>query len=193
MSESNGLPQDVLINIPDNLPVPDDDGACDHLPGLALPSLALPSTSGTSLDLSSLSGWTVVYCYPMTGTPGRAIPEGWTAVPGAAGCTPQSHSFRENYPRFQSLGVHVFGMSTQSTADQTEAAQRLQLPYALLSDSGHAFSAALNLPLFDIAGMRLLKRITLILRDGKVVKHFYPVFPPDQNAGDVLAWLDAHL
>jgi peroxiredoxin len=192
MNELSGLPNDVLIKTPQDLPIPADDGACNHLVGCFLPSLELQSTSGDMVNLSTYSGWVVVYCYPMTGRPGRAIPEGWAGIPGAAGCTPQSCSFRDNHAGLRSLGATVFGMSTQTTEDQIEASQRLKLPYDLLSDNVHSFARALNLPVFDIAGLRLLKRVTLIVKDSKIVKYFYPVFPPDQNAHDVHAWLQLH-
>ncbi|PWF48502.1 peroxiredoxin [Massilia glaciei] len=160
--------------------------------GLTLPSVELPSTSGAMVNLATYGGWLVLYCYPMTGKPGIPVPDGWAAIPGAAGCTPQSCSFRDSYGDLQSLGVEVFGMSTQTTEDQVEAFQRLQLPYALLADSALSFAKALGLPTFDANGKTLLKRVTCIAKDGKIVKHFYPVFPADRNAAEVHAWLSAH-
>ena len=183
------LPSDVLHKVPAGLPVPQDDGACGHLPGQHLPRLALPSTEGTSIDLAAMPGWVVVYCYPMTGTPGRAIPDGWTEIPGAAGCTPQSCAFRDHHAELSRLGASVFGMSVQSTEDQSEAALRLALGYPLLSDSALQFASALRLPTFDAGGRRLLRRVTLIAHDGKIQTYFYPVFPPDRNAEDVVVWL----
>ncbi|MEM6423440.1 MAG: peroxiredoxin, partial [Pseudomonadota bacterium] len=139
------------------------------------------------------SGTTVVYAYPMTGRPDTPLPEGWDGIPGARGCTPQSCAFRDHFAELQALGVgHLFGLSTQSTDYQAEAAARLHLPFALLSDASLGFARAMRLPLFEVAGMTLMKRLTLILRDGVVVRSFYPVFPPDRSAGDVLAWLGAH-
>ena len=183
---------DNLYALPADLPVPQDDGACNHLTGLRLPQMALASTSGRSVDLSARAGRTVVYIYPRTGRPDEESPPGWNAIPGARGCTPQSCAFRDHYGELQRAGAaRVFGLSAQSPADQREAAQRLHLPFELLSDAGLEFARALKLPTFDVAGMRLIKRITLIARDGVVERVFYPVFPPDRNAGDVLDWLAA--
>lgn len=192
MPSAKSLPNDVLIEVPVNLPVPDDDGACDHLVGLSLPFVDLQSTTGRKIALGGYGGWLVLYCYPMTGRPGIPVPDGWAAIPGAAGCTPQSCSFRDSYQEFKTLGVDVFGLSTQSTKDQVEAAHRLQLPYELISDGACSFAKGLGMPTFQADGKLLLKRVTLIAKDGKIVKYFYPVFPPDRNAGDVLAWLHAH-
>lgn len=189
MKNPDVLPSDVLLNVPDNLPVPEDDGACSHLPGKRLPSVELQSTSGIPVNLSSQPGWVVVYCYPMTGRPGIPIPEGWASIPGAAGCTPQSCAFRDSHDGLKSSGVKVYGLSAQFPEDQAEAASRLRLPYELLSDHGLAFATALGLPTFKAGGRRLIKRVTLIVRDGIIVKHCYPVFPSDQNAREVLEWL----
>jgi peroxiredoxin len=178
-----------LYDLPEGLPAPTDDGAANHLPGMQLPSVPLISTSGDTVDLSSLSGETVVYCYPMTGRPDRELPQGWDEIPGARGCTPQSCSFRDHHSELRDLGVRVFGLSTQSTGYQQEAAGRLQLPFELLSDERLAFAEALGLPTFEADGMTLLKRLTLIIEDGRIEKVFYPVFPPDKNAEEVLAWL----
>lgn len=179
-----------FLSLPKNLPEPIDDGACRHLPGLQLPSVPLLSTTGSLVDLASLSGRTVVYSYPRTGRPGEALPEGWDLIPGARGCTPQSCAFRDHYQELRQKGVtFVFGLSTQTSADQQEAANRLHLPFALLSDAAFAFTQALHFPTFEIAGMTLLKRFTLIIDQGTILKVFYPVFPPDQNATNVLAWL----
>ena len=183
------------ISTPDwsTLPVPVDDGAARHLPGLHLPAIPLPATSGPAVDLSVLPGRTVVYAYPLTGRPGEPNPPGWDAIPGARGCTPQSCAFRDRFAMFQVHGItHLFGLSTQPTIDQREAAQRLGLPFPLLSDESLALTSALRLPTFQVQGITLLKRLTLILRDGRIEHVFYPVFPPDQNAAAVLAWLPAH-
>lgn len=172
------------------LPAPEDDGAAKHLPGSALPSLSLEATDGRSIDLSALAGTTVVYIYPMTGRPDVPLPEGWDMIPGARGCTPQSCAFRDHYAELQELGVsQLFGLSTQDSAYQREAADRLHLPFPLLSDEALRFATALKLPTFEVAGKRLLKRMTLIAKEGRIAKVFYPVFPPDRSAGDVIAWL----
>ena len=181
---------DNIHELPADLPVPQDDGACDHLEGMKLPTVALRSTRGRSVDLSGLKGTTVVYIYPRTGRPDREMLAGWNAIPGARGCTPQSCAFRDHYDELKSAGAaQVYGLSTQDTAYQQEAAERLHLPFELLSDEKLEFARALKLPTFEVEGMKLIKRLTLILRDGAIAKVFYPVFPPDRKAGDVLAWL----
>ena len=177
--------------LPEDLPVPTDDGAADHLPGIQIPSVPLSSTAGETVDLSALSGRTVVYCYPMTGRPGSDLPSGWDDIPGARGCTPQSCSFRDHHAELQALGARVFGLSTQDTEYQREATQRLHLPFALLSDEDLAFADTLRLPTFEVDDMVLLKRLTLIIKDGRIEKVFYPVFPPDRSAQDVVGWLEA--
>jgi len=175
------------------LPAPEDDGAARHLLGMSVPSIALPATDGSSIDLSAIPGRAVLYAYPRTGRPGEPNPDGWEAIPGARGCTPQSCAFRDHFAELQSLGVGcLFGLSTQDTAYQREAAQRLHLPFPLLSDERLALTDALRLPTFTTHGMTLHKRLTLILRDGRIEHVFYPVFPPDRNAADVAAWLRAH-
>jgi peroxiredoxin len=176
--------------LPNDLPVPEDDGAADHLPGMRLPPISLASTSGAVVDLTALPGRTVVYCYPMTGKPDRSLPAGWDEIPGARGCTPQSCSFRDHHAELRALGASVFGLSTQDTDYQSEAASRLHLPFALLSDSDLAFAGALDLPTFEVEGMVLLKRLTLIIDEGWIEKVFYPVFPPDRSAEEVVGWLE---
>ncbi len=172
------------------LPAPEADGATDHLPGAVLPSVPLAATDGSSVDLAALSGRTVVYAYPRTGVPGVDNPDGWDLIPGARGCTPQSCAFRDHFAELRSLGVdQLYGLSTQDTAYQREAAQRLHLPFALLSDRSLALTGALRLPVFETAGMTLLKRLTLVIEDGVVRHVFYPVFPPDRSAADVVGWL----
>lgn len=178
-----------FTELPKDLPIPVDDGACDHLLGIALPSIKLSATSGRIANLAGLPGWVVIYCYPMTGRPGVPLPDGWDQIPGARGCTPQSCSFRDHYQELKELNAQVFGLSTQTTDYQREAGERLHLPFELLSDSTLQFANALRLPIFETEGMRLIKRVTLIAHDGSIVKHFYPVFPPDKNAEDVVAWL----
>ncbi|HSY04080.1 MAG TPA: peroxiredoxin [Acidobacteriaceae bacterium] len=173
------------------LPAPEDDGAANHLSGLHLPSVPLPATDGATIDLRTLPGLTVVYAYPRTGRPGEPNPDGWEAIPGARGCTPQTCAFRDHFADLQSLGVHdLYGLSTQDTAYQRELAERLHLPFPILSDEKLALTRALRLPTFQTHGMTLLKRLALILRDGVIEHVFYPVYPPDQNAADVVAWLN---
>ena len=185
---------DTNVDAPDwsGIPAPQDDGATRHLLGQALPSVSLRATDGTMVDLAALPGRTVVYAYPRTGQPGVENPEGWDMIPGARGCSPQSCSFRDHFAELRQLGVdHLFGLSTQNTAYQTEAAQRFRLPFPLLSDDRLELAQAANLPTFEAGGMVLLKRFTLIVDDGKVTHVFYPVFPPDRSASDVAAWISA--
>jgi peroxiredoxin len=183
---------DSLHSLPDDLPRPVDDGACDHLEGMDLPSLALPSTGGGSIDLSELPGRLVVYCFPRAGQPGMPSPAGWDKIPGARGCTPQSLAFRDHHHKIRALHAEVFGLSTQSPEAQAEIVSRLQLPFALLSDERLAFAGALRLPTFEADGMTLIRRLTLIVTEGAIEKVFYPVFPPDKSADEVIVWLLAH-
>jgi peroxiredoxin len=174
------------------IPKPTDDGAASHLVGMRVPSCSLPATDGTTVDPSSLPGLVVLYAFPRTGIPGIENPAGWDLIPGARGCTPQSCAFRDHFAELKALGVHrLFGLSTQGTAYQREAADRLHLPFPILSDEQFKLTGALRLPTFQTSGMTLLKRLTLVIHDGKIEHLFYPVFPPDQNAGDVIAWLTA--
>jgi peroxiredoxin len=176
--------------LPPNIPAPQDDGAARHLTGLTLPDLALPATSGPAVNLSKLQGRAVVYIYPRTGVPGVANPEGWDQIPGARGCTPQSCSFRDHYGELKRLGAaHLFGLSTQDTAYQREAAERMHLPFPVLSDQKLQLTSAMRLPTFVAAGMSLLKRMAWIIDDGKISHVFYPVFPPDRNADEVVNYL----
>jgi peroxiredoxin len=182
------------VEAPDwsSIPRPADDGAAKHLVGMKVPSVPLPATNGTTIDLSSLPGRVVVYAYPRTGIPGVDNPPGWDLIPGARGCTPQSCSFRDHFAELKALGVdHLFGLSTQDTPYQREAAERLHLPFPILSDEHLALTQALRLPTFQTSGMTLLKRLALVIRDGEIEHVFYPVFPPDRNASDVIAWLAA--
>ena len=183
---------DELQALPPDLPVPVDDGACDHLPGLRLSSAPLAATDGEVVDLARLPGRTVVYCYPRTGQPDRDVPAGWNDIPGARGCTPQSCAYRDHHAELRGLGARVFGLSTQDTGYQREAVDRLHLPFPLLSDADLDFARALRLPTFAFDGMTLIKRLTLIVADGRVEHAFYPVFPPDADAGRVVAWLARH-
>jgi peroxiredoxin len=178
-----------LSDLPADLPEPVDDGAAGHLEGMRLPPVVLPCTDGSEVDLSTLAGRQVIYVYPMTGRPGVPLPDGWDAIPGARGCTPQSCAFRDHHAELAALRTSVYGLSTQTRAYQQEARTRLHLPFHLLSDTGRALGSALHLPTFDAAGMTLYRRLTLIAHDARIVKVFHPVFPPDRNAGDVLAWL----
>lgn len=175
------------------IPAPDDDGAAQHLPGVALPALSLPATDGTSIDLSALPGRTIVYAYPRTSQPGAPNPDNWDMIPGARGCSPQSCGFRDHFTELQRLGArHLFGLSTQDTAYQAEAAARLHLPFPLLSDAGLRLAQAMQLPVMDVSDLTLLRRLTLVIDNGRVIQVFYPVFPPDRSAQDVVDWLAQH-
>jgi peroxiredoxin len=181
------------IDTPDwsAIPAPQDDGAARHLRGAIVPSIALPATDGRTVDPSKLPGRTIVYAYPRTGKPGVPNPTGWDMIPGARGCSPQSCAFRDHFAELQRLGVaQLFGLSTQDTAYQAEAAARLHLPFPLLSDAGLALTRALRLPTFEVDGMTLLKRLTLVIDAGRIAHVFYPVFPPDRNAAAVVEWLE---
>jgi peroxiredoxin len=179
-----------LLELPKDLPVPVDDRAANHLTGLKLPDLALPATDGTSVNLAEQRGRTVVYAYPRTGVPGKPMLDGWDAIPGARGCTPQSCAFRDHFAELEGLGVaQLYGLSTQDTDYQREAVERLHLPFAILSDAELELADALRLPTFTAGGMTLLKRLTLVIDDGTIAKVFYPVFPPDKSAEEVVAWL----
>jgi peroxiredoxin len=181
-----------LLDLPADLPAPVDDGGARHLVGRSWPDLALPATDGASVNLAQARGRAIVYAYPRTGRPGQALPAGWDAIPGARGCTPQSCGFRDHFAELESLGVkHLYGLSTQDGDYQREVAQRLHLPFALLSDARLELQRALDLPTFEVDGMTLLKRLTLAVDDGAIIKVFCPVFPPDRSAADVIAWLRA--
>jgi peroxiredoxin len=181
---------DDLYQLPSNLPVPEDDGACVHLKGMRVPSVKLRATGGSLVDISSLPGRTIVYCYPRTGRPDQEIPKGWNDIPGARGCTPQSCAFRDHYEDLRQLGIDaVYGLSTQDTAYQQEAVERLHLPFELLSDEQLEFAKALRLPTFQVDGITLIKRLTLVVHKGVIEHVFYPVFPPDSNAPAIIHWL----
>ena len=173
------------------IPAPHDDGAARHLEGLHLPDIALAATDGRSVSLARCQGRTVVYAYPRMGKPGQiALVDGWDEIPGARGCTPQSCAFRDHFTELSAAGAsQVFGLSTQDTAYQAEAVARLHLPFAILSDEKGALATAVGLPTMQVADVTLLKRLAMIIDEGRITKVFYPVFPPDRNAGDVLAWL----
>ena len=181
---------DDLYALPSDLPVPQDDGACVHLRGMRVPSVKLRATGGGLVDISKLSGRTIVYCYPRTGRPDQEIPRGWNDIPGARGCTPQSCAFRDHYEDLRQLGIDaVYGLSTQDTAYQQEAVERLHLPFELLSDEQLEFATALRLPTFQVDGIMLIKRLTLVVHKGVIEHVFYPVFPPDSNAPAIIHWL----
>jgi peroxiredoxin len=178
-----------LHSLPPDLPVPEDDGAAAHLLGLELPAVALPASDGTFVDLSDVPGRVVVFAYPRTGAPGKPLSAEWDAIPGARGCTPEVCSVRDEHAQFTALGVTVFGLSAQTPEEQREAAERLGLTYRLLSDAGGAFADALGLPVFDWRCRRLIKRVTLLVEDGRITDVIYPVFPPDGAAAAALARL----
>ena len=179
--------------LPANLPVPKDDGGARHLKGTAIPDLDLTSTSNRRVNLAKVRApRVVIYCYPMTGQPGKALPAGWDDIPGARGCTPETCGFRDHHKDLAKLGAEVFGVSTQATAYQQEMVKRLEVPFEVLSDEHFALTNALRLPTFTVEGMRLLKRLTFVVRNGRIEYVFYPVFPPDKHAEEVIAWLKAH-
>ena len=179
--------------LPADLPVPIDDGAARHLTGAKLPDITLPATAGPPVTLSTLKGVSVLYIYPRTGVPSVDAPPGWDDIPGARGCTPQSCGFRDHFAELKACGVaQVYGLSSQDTAYQREAAQRLHLPFPLLSDVDLKLKSAIGLPTFFTSGMTLYKRMAMVLEDAAIVRVFYPVFPPDKNAEEVMAWLRAH-
>ena len=181
---------DNLYELPKDLPVPQDDGACAHLAGMRMPSVPLQATDGTMVDLSALPGRTVVFCYPRTGGPDQPSAQGWNQIPGARGCTPQACAFRDHYTELKGFGLQeIFGLSAQSTDYQREAVLRLHLPFALLSDEKLELTRALDLPTFRVEGVTLIKRLTLIVHEGTIEHVFYPVFPPDANAPAVIHWL----
>jgi peroxiredoxin len=187
------MPQTNLNQLPANLPRPKDDGGARHLTGMALPDLELPSTSNRRVNLSKVSApRTVIYAYPMTGRPDRQLPQGWDDIPGARGCTPETCGFRDHHKDLAKLHAEVFGVSTQDTAYQQEMVKRLEVPFEVLSDEQMAFTRALKLPTFTVDGMTLLKRLTIVARSGRIEHVFYPVFPPDKHAEEVIAWLKGH-
>jgi peroxiredoxin len=177
---------DDVYTIPDDLPVPEDDGTADHLLNAVVPSIALTATTGDTVNLAELGGMTVLFCYPRTGRPDEELPPGWDAIPGARGCTPETCGFRDAHSQFADLGARVIALSTQSTDYQRELADRLGLPFPVLSDESLELTRALGLPTFETSGMTLLKRITLVIDDGRITRVFYPVFPPDTHAAEVL-------
>jgi peroxiredoxin len=191
----SAMTEKSLLNVDwSKIPAPSDDGAAKHLTGAIVPSLALKATDGTSVALAALKGRIVVFAYPRTGEPGKAsLVDDWDMIPGARGCTPQTCSFRDLFADLKRAGAQgVFGLSTQSTAYQREMVERLHVPFAVLSDGKLELTKAMRLPTMDVAGQTLIKRLALVIDDARITKVFYPVFPPDRNAGDVLAWLQAN-
>lgn len=175
------------------LPVPEDDGAARHLSDARVADVALPSSAGGDVSLAKRPGRTVLFIYPMTGTPGVALPDGWDAIPGARGCTPHTCAFRDLHAELTAAGAAaVFGLSTQTLPEQQATVERLHLPFPLLSDAGLALARAMRLPTMQVDGKTMIKRMALIIDDGTIAHVFYPVFPPDRNATDVLAWLKAN-
>ena len=181
-----------VYEIPPGLPIPQDDGSTDHLKGLRLPNVSLKATNGTTINFGDIYSRLIIYCYPMTGQPNVALPDGWDQIPGARGCTPQSCSFRDHYQELQALGAEVVGLSVQTTEYQKEMVDRLHLPFPVVSDSDYKFQKALNMPTFIAAGMTLLKRVTLIANHGVIEAVHYPIFPSDSDPGWVIDHLTRH-
>jgi peroxiredoxin len=185
--------QPTEFPLPSDLPRPVNDGAADHLLNMTMPRICLRSTAGRMVELADLRApRTVIYCYPMTGVPGKPLPEGWDAIPGARGCTPQTCGFRDHHQDLLRLHAEVFGLSTQTTEYQLEMAARLHVPFEILSDDEFRLCDELALPTFEADGMRLVKRLTLIVRSGQIEHVFYPVFPPNESADQVIRWLENH-
>jgi len=188
--ESVNEPPPDLHALPADLPVPEDDGGAAHLPNAAVPSIVLSATVGEPVDLAHAArGALIVYVYPKTGVPGQPLPTGWDRIPGARGCTPQSCAFRDSARELAELDVSIFGLSAQSSDEQREFAAREHIPYPLLNDSGFRLVRELRLPTFEVQGDRYYRRLTFIAQGGRITKVFYPVFPPQDNARDVIAWL----
>ncbi len=179
-----------LTELPKNLPRPIDDGLANHLMGTVFPGITLQSTGGNLVNTKEFKkGLTVIYCYPLTGRPDQELPKGWNEIPGARGCTPQALTFKESYDDFKKKNIKLFGLSTQTTEYQKEMVERLGLPFPILSDSDFKLTKLLNLPTLEVEGKILLKRLTIVIQDGIIIKVFYPVFPPNINAEEVLNWL----
>lgn len=178
-----------LAQLPSDLPIPQDDGSTDHLKGMKLPQVLLKATNGKTINVGDIQGKLVIYCYPMTGQPNIALPDGWDQIPGARGCTPQSCSFRDHYQELKDLGAEVIGLSVQTTEYQKEMADRLHLPFPVVSDVAYQFQKALNMPTFVAGGMTLLKRVTLIANNGVIEGVHYPIFPSDSDAAWVMDYL----
>jgi peroxiredoxin len=181
-----------LNQLPADLPIPQDDGLTHHLKGMSLPDVSLNATNGKEINFGEIKGKLVIYCYPMTGQPNIALPDGWDQIPGARGCTPQSCSFRDHYQELQALGAQVMGLSVQPSEYQKEMVSRLHLPFLVVSDVNYQFQKALNLPTFEAAGMTLLKRVTLIANNGVIEAAHYPIFPSDSDPAWVIDYLQSH-
>ena len=181
-----------LNQLPTDLPIPQDDGSTHHLKGMQLPNISLNATNGKTIHFGDIKSKLVIYCYPMTGQPNVALPDGWDQIPGARGCTPQSCSFRDHYQELQTLGAEVVGLSVQTTEYQKEMADRLHLPFPVVSDVNYQFQKALNIPTFEAAGMILLKRVTLIANHGVIEAVHYPIFPSDSDPAWVIDYLKSH-
>lgn len=179
-------------DLPDDLPRPEDDGAARHLLGSTMPDVTLSATTGERIELAHLPRRTVLYAYPMTGVPGVPLPQGWNDMPGARGCTPQALAFKDHTPEIEAMGADVYGLSTQGSDYQRELVDRLHLPFPILSDADLSLTRALGLPTFEVDGKTLLKRLTMIVKDDVIEHVFYPVFPPNEAAATVLAWLGLH-
>ena len=179
-----------LSKLPEGLPIPVDDGACDHLLGSRIPNVTLKGVSDADIDIGSIGGTVVIFFYPMIGNPDSLPMNDWNEIPGARGCTPQSCSFRDNYTKFEGLGIQVIGISSQPLADQKEGSARLKLPFELLNDSQLELAKAMKLPTFEYDSSTYIKRLTIISQGGVVKKIFYPVFPPDKNVSDVVEWIE---
>lgn len=177
--------------LPAGLVAPVDDGAAAHLPGQAMPAVSLPTTDGRDITVSELAaGRTVLYVYPRTGRPGQALPEGWDEIPGARGCTPEACGFRDHHAELLAAGAGaVYGLSSQDTSYQLEVVERLQLPFPMISDEQLQLARELRLPTFTTGGMTLYRRLTMIVADGRIEHVFYPIFPPDEHAQQVVDWL----
>ena len=186
------IPQNSYLELPENLPEPINDGAANHLLGMKIPSISLNSTNGLVVNLSDLKGITVIFCYPMTGVPGVALPEGWDEIPGARGCTPQVCSYKDKYSVLEILSNNVFGVSTQNSKYQKELHNRLELPYEILSDAELKFQAGLNLPVFTVDNKVFLKRITILVEEGIIRKVHYPVFPSNKDVDWVIEELSKY-
>ena len=183
-----------LNTLPENLPIPEDDGAAQHLEGMMFPEIHIESTDGVSVDTAQFKkGITVIYCYPMTGRPDEEVPQGWDEIPGARGCTPETLGYKDKCDAFTSRDVRLYGMSTQTTEYQKEMVDRLGVPFPILSDVNFELTNHLNLPTFEAEGKKLLKRLTMVVKDGIIIKVFYPVFPPDKNAEEVFNWIKDQL
>lgn len=182
-----------LLELPKDLPVPQDDGACKHLEGMSLPSVKLITTKDREVNFSLSKKPCVIFFYPRTREPNMPTPDSWDLIPGARGCTPQSCGYKDLFSEFQNLGFEVFGASSQTTEYQNEFVSRMHIPFEILSDENFQLTNSLNLPTFNFNGMRLIKRLAFVIENQKITKAFYPVFPPNENASSVLSWLKARI